>query len=246
MYLRYHALGLLALALPKLGGGKKENSLKLTNIAHENRPFAPKGDFIFQPLIFRGYVSFREGIYVRYGHVTALSLSKWRFTFRVFQQLCDWMTAVLLWLKHHSTPPKRLGWYLKVIIGKDLPNDPERQYCWWKKSCTSWGTGSLSHCLQCFFLHPNGGDRRISEPSTVWASFKIFWRSRVSLTPFFCGWRNSPRQACELSDKQADGILQVTLGGSYSDPSRPHLQCSSPSGWGISLPSGRYCIVASD
>ena len=44
---------------------------------------------------------------------------------------------------------------------------------------TSWGTGSLSHYLQGF-IHPNGGDRRISEPSTVSQRPKASSYSNVS------------------------------------------------------------------
>ena len=31
-----------------------------------------------------------------------------------------------------------------------------RLYCWWLKSCTSWGTGSLYHYLRRVLIHPRG------------------------------------------------------------------------------------------
>ena len=40
-------------------------SLKLTIFSPENRP-SQKERIVFQPSIFRGYVSFREGIYVKF------------------------------------------------------------------------------------------------------------------------------------------------------------------------------------
>ena len=64
--------------------GKIIHSLKLTNIAPENRP-GPKRKLIFQPSIFRGgNVSFREGICLQLGayfrvHLIAFLLMSFNF-----------------------------------------------------------------------------------------------------------------------------------------------------------------------
>ena len=46
-------------------------------------------------------------------------------------------------------------------------------YCWWLKSCTSWGNGSLSHYLQSF-IYPNGGCLGFL-PSTISISSFLFY-----------------------------------------------------------------------
>ena len=58
----------------------------------------------------------------------------------------------------------------------------QQSYCWWLKSCTSWGNGSLSHYLRGF-IHPRWSFG-ISEPSTV-VQCNMFspWKSWKTLIP---------------------------------------------------------------
>ena len=56
--------------------------------------------------------------------------------------------------------------YTQMIFILDISNmDTTWQYCWWKKSCTSWYEEFLS--IYRAFLHSRWFSRRISEPSIV-------------------------------------------------------------------------------
>ena len=58
-----------------------------------------------------------------------------------------------------SVPPKK---NIDAHISKD---NPKTNYCWWKKSCTSW-CGKYPIIYRVSYM--SAGDRRISEPLIVW------------------------------------------------------------------------------
>ena len=93
-------------------------------------------------------------------------------------------------LSHHLTAVERCLDPSPEIVGVD-PKGGERPWrlgswfkltcCWWKKSCTSWGNGSLSHYLEGFSTIPGGA---AFLPSTVclltdWLNPQIFFNVRV-------------------------------------------------------------------
>ena len=68
-----------------------------------------------------------------------------------------------------------MGWNHQLENNSQM--DPSLLMVQTSGKLTSWGKGSLSHYLQGFKNIP-GGDRRISEPSTVW-----FFQERTSFVP---------------------------------------------------------------
>ena len=52
-------------------------------------------------------------------------------------------------------PPSAWPFHKRLKKNGGWSDDPmttyPSSYCWWKKSCTSWGEGSLSHYFQVFF-----------------------------------------------------------------------------------------------
>ena len=70
-----------------------------------------------------------------------------------------------LWKKNNSI---KLSIGLNSKLVRDMFNTVSLSYCWWKKSCTSWyGKDPIIYRV----LYIPGGDRRISEPSTVQLSY---------------------------------------------------------------------------
>ena len=78
----------------------------------------------------------------------------------------------------------------------------KQTYCWWKKSCTSWGKGSFSHYLQGFLDPRWWTPDFFHQPYHSWRIVKLSWITSFSLE---LGGRekDSPR-TCRIPNRSRD------------------------------------------
>ena len=84
------------------------------------------------------------------------------------------------------------GWFIpsRVILSFYFFGYKKIRCCWWKKSCTSWLIGSISHYLQGFSTIPGGCLGFLNHQQYlylfdfVWA----FWSTRTSLPRTTLPW----------------------------------------------------------